>query len=45
MRIPLLPEPGARRVYGFVTLVNTFGFGLIAGLFQDSYMTLLDYVR
>ncbi len=29
MRIPLLPEPGARRVYGFVTLVNTVGFGLI----------------
>jgi MFS family permease len=29
MRIPLLPEPGARRVYAFVTLVNTFGFGLI----------------
>jgi len=29
MRIPLLPEAGARRAYGFVTLVNTFGFGLI----------------
>ena len=29
MRIPLLPEPGARRVYGVTTLVNTFGFGLI----------------
>lgn len=29
MRIPLLPERGPRRVYGLVTLVNTFGFGLI----------------
>ncbi|MCW2892372.1 MAG: Major Facilitator Superfamily protein [Actinomycetia bacterium] len=29
MRIPLLPEAGARRAYGLVTLVNTFGFGLI----------------
>ena len=29
MRIPLLPEPGARRVYGVTTLVNTLGFGLI----------------
>lgn len=25
----LIPEPGARRVYGLATLVNTFGFGLI----------------
>ena len=29
MRIPLLPEPGARRVYAFVVLANTFGFGLV----------------
>ena len=29
MNIPLLPEPGARRVYALVALVNTFGFGLI----------------
>ncbi|MDX6342163.1 MAG: hypothetical protein QOH87_2301 [Trebonia sp.] len=29
MRIPPLPEAGARRAYGLVTLVNTFGFGLI----------------
>jgi len=29
VRIPLLPEPGARRVYGVTTLVNTLGFGLI----------------
>ena len=29
MRVPLLPEPGARRVYGVTTLVNTLGFGLI----------------
>jgi MFS family permease len=29
MNIPLLPEPGARRVYAFAALVNSFGFGLI----------------
>jgi predicted MFS family arabinose efflux permease len=29
MRIPRLPQAGPRRVYGVVTLVNTFGFGLI----------------
>ena len=29
MRIPLLPEPGARHVYAFVVLANTFGFGLV----------------
>jgi len=29
VRVPLLPEPGARRVYGVTTLVNTLGFGLI----------------
>jgi MFS family permease len=29
VRIPLLPDPGARRVYGVATLVNTLGFGLI----------------
>ena len=29
MRIPLLPEPGAQRQYGLVTLVNTLGFGLV----------------
>jgi MFS family permease len=29
MRISLLPEPGAQRVYGLVTLVNTLGFGLV----------------
>jgi hypothetical protein len=29
VRVPLLPEPGARRVYGITTLVNTLGFGLI----------------
>jgi MFS family permease len=29
MRIPLLPEPGAQRLYRLVTLVNTLGFGLV----------------
>jgi len=29
MRFGLLPEPGARRMYGFTTLANTFGFGLV----------------
>ena len=29
MRISLLPQAGPRRLYGLVTLVNTFGFGLV----------------